>query len=206
MERRIAVTSAAVALVLLGTGALAVAEHAHAATGAKAETNYEWSIKLDCTECHAKETASLENAEEKGTPSDKTASSKVDGYAVMHAGDFGLTCIDCHVDSDELAKGHKKLNSGKEAKRLKKSDVACDVCATCHNADDLVAKTADYKGLVDSNGTVVNPHHLPATESHTAITCTDCHQVHSGEPIAESAPGACTSCHHAGVYECGTCH
>lgn len=38
---------------------------------------------------------------------------------------------------------------------------------------------------------------------HADIVCADCHAMHSaGSTAAET----CVSCHHAGVYECNTCH
>ena len=131
---------------------------------------------------------------------------EVTAYGPMHAENFGLTCTTCHQDSDELAAGHKKLNNGKEAKRLKKSTVSSEICVTCHPEEDLVEATADYVALVDGKGTVVNPHDRPDVESHEGIQCMDCHTVHSGKQIQEAAMTTCLSCHHAGVFECNTCH
>lgn len=130
----------------------------------------------------------------------------IDGYAAMHATSFGLSCTGCHVESEGLDKAHAKLNSGKEAKRLKKSEVESAVCVTCHQTDVLAEATTNYQGVVDNNGTVVNPHALPETESHESVNCTDCHQVHSGKSITDTAMTTCTSCHHAAVFECNTCH
>ncbi len=196
-------------------------------------TDYEWSTDLDCALCHQKEVASLdpesglegsgpEKTPEAQGPNDNkentdgnepVASSKgadraaeVSGYAIMHVDTLGITCIDCHVESDDLAAGHKKLNSGKESKRLKKSEVTSEVCTSCHKVEDLAKATEGYEGIVDNNGTVVNPHALPAGESHDSIHCTDCHEVHSGDTIDKTGAGTCISCHHAGVYECNTCH
>lgn len=137
---------------------------------------------------------------------DATRITEISTYAPMHAENFGLSCTSCHEDSEGLATGHKKLNSGKEAKRLKKSEVSSDICISCHQEEQLVEKTADYQGLVDTNGTLVNPHDLPDVDSHDGIECVSCHQVHSGKAIDEAAMTTCISCHHAGVFECGTCH
>ena len=208
-----------------------------AASAIAEESEYTWSIDLDCLLCHQKQADSLSgdastaeitsdsakstgeapandgdktgSASETSSPSvseDQTHLDEVSNFASMHAADFSIGCTDCHVDSEGLAKGHKKLNSGKEAKRLKKSEVESTVCTSCHQVDDLADATKDCQLLVDTNGTVVNPHALPQGEGHAEIQCTDCHQVHSGESIKESATSTCLQCHHAGVYECNTCH
>ena len=143
---------------------------------------------------------------ESDTDEKGAGATEVSAYAAMHVQTFGLECVACHSDEEGLAVGHKNLNSGKEARRLKKSKVDSEVCTTCHKAEDLAGKTADYRGLTDSNGTVVNPHDLPQVESHQSIACTDCHQAHSGKQIDFTAATTCNSCHHAGVYECNTCH
>ena len=52
------------------------------------------------------------------------------------------------------------------------------VCASCHNAADLAAKTTESAVLTDSEGTVVNPHDLPENEDHAATKCTSCHKMH----------------------------
>ena len=70
--------------------------------------------------------------------------------------------------------------------------------------EEHVALTAGVTELTDSNGTMVNPHEVMGlTEGHADIVCADCHAMHSaGSTAAET----CVSCHHAGVYECNTCH
>ena len=143
-------------------------------------------------------------AEEGGM--DPARLAQISGYAAMHVENMGFDCVACHVDSDELAAGHKKLNSGKEAKRLKKTVIASDSCVACHQVGQLAEASADYQGIVDSNGTIVNPHQLPEVESHADIQCVDCHKVHKGKSIEDTAMTECTSCHHAGVFECNTCH
>ena len=172
-------TVAFAALLAVGVSSCLVASSY--AAGEKG-TDYEWSTDLDCAPCHQKEVASLEpgaapeavstketagtqksSAEAKEeTTGAKSASpaedsdriAEISGYAVMHANTLGLTCTDCHVESDGLDAGHKKLNSGKEAKRLKKSEVPSEVCTSCHRAEDLAKATAGYEGIVDNNGTV----------------------------------------------------
>ena len=62
--------------------------------------------------------------------------------------------------------------------------------------------------LTDDEGTVVNPHDVPANADHegAGISCSSCHKVHTAEGAAQTAPTVCKNCHHHGVYECGTCH
>lgn len=184
---------------------------------ASAETDYVWSGELDCTECHAAQTASLvwedpaqAEADEKDADKAETVeaqTSTTDVYAARHATQFGLACITCHVDDAKLEKGHKRLNSGKEATKLKKTKVTDDVCLSCHKAEQLAEATEDCQILTDSKGTVANPHSLPdSTSSHAEIACVQCHSAHDGARTAENATAVCASCHHSGVYECGTCH
>ena len=134
--------------------------------------------------------------------------SPIEAYVATHASRFGFTCATCHDDEAGLAEGHEKLNSGKVSKRLKKSSVSSEACLACHSWDDLAAATEGYDGLVDERGTVVNPHALPDVEEHATIACTDCHKAHTlgAKPVADSSIIACLTCHHAGVFECGTCH
>lgn len=186
-----------------------------------AQTEYKWSMDLDCALCHAKEAASLglTGAAEEGTADGAKADAEmtdeelgsahttdVADYARMHVQDFKFECTTCHIESEGLEKAHKKLNSGKEATRLKRSAVDDSICLTCHQPEKLVEATADYTGLTDTKGTTVNPHELPKVANHKTIQCVDCHQVHSEKAITETAIAVCNSCHHAGVFECGTCH
>ena len=196
------------------------------ATAAPASAqDYEWSIGLDCSICHSiqYESLGLMQAEDaKGT--DKPANEATDkeeacdeaslhaaevtAFASMHGKNFGFACTVCHTDTPELAAGHKKLNSGKNATRLKKSSVSEKMCLACHKADALAEATADSVVLTDTHGTIVNPHDLPANDSHDALTCFSCHTVHPGEEdeINQNAFATCVSCHHEKVFECGTCH
>lgn len=191
------------------------------------EAAYEWSIDLDCVECHEVqaslfvETSKPEGGKIEGGYSlpvkdgyesaEEAASeielSSVDEYAAMHAQKLGLTCTSCHEDTEGLAAGHKRLNSGKQATRLRKSSVENKVCLACHD-EDILAKATEKDGqLTDKKGTAVNPHGLPAVEDHEGILCVDCHHVHEvASTVEEAASAACSSCHHAGVFECGTCH
>lgn len=184
-------------------------------SGATSSSAIQWSIDLDCSTCHATEFALLKPAEpaaaDAAIPSKSDIAEPVgtghEGYAAQHVADFGLTCVSCHEDSDKLADAHKKLDSGKEATRLKKTSVSQELCLGCHNADDLAKATADSTTLTDDNGTVINPHDIPEGSEHGTLVCTDCHKVHEQEKtLDQTAKTTCTSCHHAGVFECGTCH
>lgn len=139
--------------------------------------------------------------------SETSGVSGLESYAAMHAESLGVTCVTCHSDEAAMQKAHKSMGSGKEAKRLKRSRVGNEVCLSCHDQADLAERTAGSQALVDKQGTAVNPHDLPANEDHEGVLCVSCHKAHDQETsVAENAQAACTSCHHAGVFECGTCH
>lgn len=151
----------------------------------------EWSPEADCTVCHTAEAASREDS---------------NCLASKHV---ASNCTDCHAPTDELAAEHEgKTASDRLPKRLSKTEVSQDQCLSCHDSyEALAAKTADYQGLVDSEGTVVNPHALPASDDHAGITCTNCHAMHAADANTEEKSKAkCVSCHHADVFACGTCH
>lgn len=217
------------------TGALALSSAAFAAGSSE---KLEWSIDLDCTQCHAAEAASLgmpeeesaeiETAGAEASKAEEGAAAKDgaeaedaetqggdgaaamtghEGYAAMHVADLDFDCATCHMDSDKLAKAHKRLNSGKAATTLKKTSVGSEICLTCHDTASLAEATQECTILTDSEGTTVNPHDLPEVDEHASIVCVDCHEAHAtDESLAASSRATCGSCHHAGVYECGTCH
>jgi hypothetical protein len=120
-----------------------------------------------------------------------------------------MECAQCHSDEAALTAAHKnKTSSSKQPTRLKKTAVSEDVCLSCHDTASLAAATIGSAILTDGDGTTVNPHGLPATENHVEnITCSSCHKMH-GETtgVADEAVKACKSCHHTGIYTCGTCH
>lgn len=137
----------------------------------------EFSMDLDCAECHEDQTAS---------ESDLLT---VHGY---HAA-IGqpLACEVCHDDAEGMAEAHEDMDSGRLARRLKVTEVSSEVCLTCHDQEALVEATADSDLLTDKNGTVVNPHDLPDTEGHADLTCMDCHLVHEA-PELEGEENAST--------------
>lgn len=162
-----------------------------AASSAEGAVAVEWSPEADCATCHAIEEAS------------RTDSSCV---ASLHA---ATNCIDCHADVEGLAKQHEGATSAdKMPKKLKRTAVDQDKCLTCHGSyEELAEKTASYQGLADEHGTVANPHALPENDDHAEIVCGDCHKMRAGDSDAgQDATNTCLSCHHEGVFECGTCH
>jgi hypothetical protein len=156
----------------------------------------EWSMSSDCTSCHATEVTSGESAD--------------DLYGFHQVNNGTMACSDCHDQETELKTVHKdKTAESNAATRLKKTEIPSSQCtSSCHDASVLPVLSASSTVLTDSNGTTVNPHELPVSDSHTnIITCSDCHKMHKPiSEIPENAQATCASCHHAGVYECGTCH
>lgn len=152
-----------------------------------------WTIDSDCESCHEAETAS-------GSDSSCTYS--------IHAAE-GVVCQTCHTDTDgKLSQAHEDYATAEQPKRLKDTEMTDEIClSSCHDVEELKSLTAASTVLIDANGTVVNPHDLPSVEDHTnSITCSDCHKMHKSTEITAQAQSTCTSCHHAGVFECGTCH
>ncbi|MGV8083897.1 MAG: hypothetical protein AB2L09_09750 [Coriobacteriia bacterium] len=152
-----------------------------------------WTLKSDCAKCHTAEA--------------KSASNTATTYSA-HASQQGVQCGTCHSDDDKaLTEAHKDYATAEQPTKLQKTKVSPDTCSGCHNADDLKIKTAGVTVLTDSQGKTVNPHDLPVNADHTtSITCTSCHEMHGTDSVDETAPKVCLSCHHADVYECGTCH
>lgn len=150
------------------------------------------------------------DSKDAAAPADDEHAAAITAYAAMHAADLGFDCFTCHSDAEGLEEAHdaKKLNSGKEARRLKKTEVSPEFCQGCHDQEALAEATADYQGLVDKGGLVVNPHDLPQNDSHADLTCVSCHAAHpeADASIQDQAMSQCMSCHHAEVFECGTCH
>ncbi|MDR1015543.1 MAG: cytochrome c3 family protein [Coriobacteriales bacterium] len=148
---------------------------------------------MDCSSCHTAEVQS---------ESDTTTA------YFHHAGQQGVRCGTCHVDNDgALMKAHEDYGTAKVPVKLKKTEVSSEVCLDCHNAGALKTETESTTILTDSKGTVVNPHDLPVNDDHARnVTCSSCHKMHGSDPVIETAPKACLTCHHEDVYECGTCH
>ncbi|KUO62669.1 MAG: hypothetical protein APF84_06880 [Gracilibacter sp. BRH_c7a] len=149
-----------------------------------------WSPSIDCLGCHTEEATSVNDA----------------SYPVFIHYKQGFSCATCHADNENLAKAHEGATDSKRMPtKLKTTKVEEQACLSCHNKEDLVEKTCDVL-LVDSEGTSVNPHELSENESHALINCNNCHSMHSSKTFQEQATLTCLSCHHAEVFECGTCH
>lgn len=156
--------------------------------------SFSWSYDSDCSMCHSKETKSLEDSS---------------CLAGTHNAQ-GATCKTCHSDESGLSAAHKEAtpeDAEKRATKLRDTKIDEQACFSCHGSyEELAAKTADLTVLTDSEGTTINPHAMPENEEHADTDCSSCHVMHSDEPATESAPDYCESCHHAGVYQCHTCH
>lgn len=154
----------------------------------------QWAVDAgveDCASCHA------------------AAAESTDDDAYLYAEHAGISCFTCHSDEEKLAARHKNATEKRAAKltQLKKTGVDTDMCLVCHDTAALAEATADSTALTDDKGTTVNPHDLPDVEDHAGISCVSCHQFHVADVDVEAkAASYCMNCHHAGVYECGTCH
>lgn len=156
----------------------------------------EWTIDSDCASCHTTEVAS-------GTDKSNLYS--------WHSEEPGVTCTTCHVDDDGgLTKGHANYADAQPPTKLRRSRVPSSSCEIdgCHVQSKLAQATASSTVLTDANGTVVNPHQLPDTPSHTNnINCSSCHRLHVVQAdLDKDANDLCDGCHHEHVYECNTCH
>ena len=160
---------------------------------AAAEPASDWSLATDCATCHSAEAATTTEASL---------------GAGVHATTAGTDCATCHNDEAALATVHQGADGrGAMPKKLRKTPVDAQTClaAGCHDlsAEELGALTADITDLTDSKGTTVNPHEVMGlTAGHSDIACSDCHGMHRETVAADT----CVGCHHAGVYECNTCH
>ncbi|WP_294438375.1 hypothetical protein [uncultured Slackia sp.] len=121
-----------------------------------------------------------------------------------------VACLDCHLLDSALEGAHRKLSAdSKEADGLKRTEVGEQSCLTsgCHTYEEVLANTPEDAYLVDANGTAVNPHEIQGVgQSHKDIMCSDCHVTHQETTALDAGQDTCLSCHHANVYECGTCH
>jgi hypothetical protein len=207
IKRRIAVTlmgSLSVALVLLlpacspqSASTTAANNQSETEQGADGDAQsgavaIQWSPETYCGACHVTEAESATDAS---------------SDASLHA---ALSCVGCHDNTDKLSKMHEDATTASRMPtRLKQTTVTEETCVECHALDTAHTEATAAKMLIDANGTKANPHDLPATEtnSHGQIICSDCHEMHSSAAERrEKATKLCQSCHHAGVYECYTCH
>lgn len=147
----------------------------------------EWQ-DAECRDCHEDENKSYQ---EDGT------------LVYQHQ---NVACIECHTDQG-LGGLHKDVDEdSRTPRRLKETTVDETSCLACHEKDNLAEATKQLEILVDSEGTVVNPHDMPDVEGHEDITCTSCHLAHESSEPDNEAKLLCLGCHHMNVYECNTCH
>ena len=192
----LAVAGFVLAVAAVGCGSSEPAEGTEAAAAEATATTQaqpiNWTPESDCSMCHTAEAASLDDPA---------------CLASAHAS-VGVTCTTCHADAEGLSAAHSRvtfdMTDGGSA--LVATSVDISVCAGCHDTTALAAITAASTVLIDDNGTTANPHALPANAEHSEFDCTSCHKVHSTTPLETTAMRTCTSCHHAFVFECGTCH
>jgi hypothetical protein len=156
------------------------------------EAVYDWSMQSDCAVCHTNE-----------------GSNPTDGKHPQATAHEALNCTICHTDEQQLQKSHDGIKlSDKPASKPSVITVAESTCVSCHGDLQKVSElTATSEALKDDKGLIVNPHSRPDGETHAQnpATCTSCHNNHS-EALARDAKKYCASCHHRGVWQCGTCH
>ncbi|MEG0015012.1 cytochrome c3 family protein [Gordonibacter sp.] len=181
-----------VALVGCAPRAAVPSERGEATGSAAPEVAFTWSADADCSPCHNAESASMADSACQAAAHEQNA----------------ITCTSCHNDAAGLTAAHEgSTTSSKMPTKLTKTKITEQMCLSCHESREALAvKTANSTVLVDSLGTVVNPHALPASDGHAGIACADCHQMHAAGTPGDLAKKTCISCHHEDVFECGTCH
>lgn len=225
----VAVGIAALAIGPLAAGAATMS--AALMGGSKADDTAEaftWTDDADCSKCHVKQAESMENEkllaskhavldcafcheyQDPALAADETAEK-----AAPAAAEGAKAATDEAAPADEkaapqasptMAEVHKNVTKVSTVKKsaLVNTVVSESACLTCHDRDALIEATADCDLLTDAHGTTVNPHDIVEGAQHDAVLCEDCHKMHSSDPAA--AYRACVGCHHAEVWECGTCH
>ncbi|MDR0499947.1 MAG: cytochrome c3 family protein [Coriobacteriales bacterium] len=154
--------------------------------------SFSWSMQSDCATCHTSE-----------------ASAASDSKHVQAAAHEALKCVSCHEQEAVLTKSHDGVSlTDKPATKPTVITVSEKTCIGCHGElADVAELTASSVALKDDQGKIVNPHQRPDGETHSnnPATCTSCHNNHS-ETLARDAKKYCASCHHRGIWQCGTCH
>ena len=150
---------------------------------------WKWSVDDECASCHLDEADVI-----------------AEGSCIVPKGNLG--CLTCHNDESGLSSVHQgtKIKTQSPSTFIG-AKVSSSVCEACHGSiEDLSDETSTSKALTDSAGVTVNPHSLPINENHAAITCINCHKMHTSNELIESARKVCIACHHTNIYECDTCH
>lgn len=184
---------------------------------------FEWAGDADCSLCHVKQAEGVQNEDllagkhasldcafcheyrdaEAGEGEGAQAKDTAEAAAPAQEGE---KAAEDAKPSPTMAEVHAKVDKVSTVKKssLVNTVVSEGACLTCHDRDTLVEATADCTLLTDAQGTVVNPHDIVEGSQHEGVLCEDCHKMHSNDSAA--AYRACVSCHHAEVWECGTCH
>lgn len=145
----------------------------------------------------------------KGEPGDLEGASDgaVATLAQLHHDSAAIGCSACHDDPRLEGLHEDAAADDRMPRQLRKTAISDELCRGCHTAEALIEATAGLDALTDTEGTTVNPHDLPVSESHNQMTCTLCHEAHDGNADpAETALKKCELCHHTGAYTCGGCH
>lgn len=195
-KKRLLAAAAAMALCMCLAALSACAKAPDAAQGrqgsdpsdSQAAVGMEWSADSDCAACHAAEAESLGSVQ----------------AAAAHSGNG---CVSCHSDEAHLKEVHESGEGAAAPTKLSSAgSIGAETCLGCHSEDAIKAATADRPALTDAEGDSVNPHDLPEGHLGEKVDCADCHSVHAGSSPLDNAESQCASCHHEGVYQCGTCH
>lgn len=188
----VAVIAAGVLFGCASGGSAADSSSNDSTVSAESQADFSFAMDADCVACHTKEASSVEHT------------------LYSNSNHASIACTTCHADEKGLTTAHTGVKVGDTTpKRLKKTTVDDAACLSCHGSyEDLAAKTKDCTALTDKEGTVVNPHEAKAlnADHEEALGCASCHEMHSTDSAADSAYKSCTSCHHAEVYACYTCH
>ncbi len=106
--------------------------------------------------------------------------------------DKEVNCLSCH-DIDTLRKLYllcdaEAVNEAKD----NMSDTINELCFVCHGSYlELIQLTKDSMALMDSDGTVINPHDTMLGEA----ACNYCHSIHDATDSAAIALAKCYTCH-----------
>lgn len=185
----------AISCVIAGCAPRALEVSADSGQALAASEAMPWSEDMNCATCHLAE--------------EESASDTITTYAI-HAEELASDCTSCHVDDDgTLTTAHEEYLESELPTKLRKTQVASEVCLDCHVQEELLVSTQDLTFLTDAYGTTVNPHALPETPEHMAsINCSSCHKMHLSNDLTKTSRQLCMTCHHQGVYQCGAgaCH
>ncbi len=130
-------------------------------------------------------------------------------YSTNEGNSEDITCISCH-DLDTLRKLYLLCDSDALEQANVEMSSSNEFCLVCHGSyEELSELTADYREFIDLENNIANPHEFGGglTAEHKVSLCSSCHtSIHRTSNALSSAYIFCWDCHHAGVFECYTCH